>query len=248
MKNTDLKHIKDIVNKYGKDLSSFNLSGKDFTKYDFSDVILPKNSNLFQEIKDKNISGSIFSNIDLSIYNLEGIGISGADFSNNVVLSNDIEIFQKIMNKDLSYVSLPRDDYSKYNFSDVNLIGTKFYCDCIIGKDKDFFQKIRNKNINFAVLPKCDYSDYNFDGVSMYYTKFGKESLMPKDYNLFKKIAMLKETSHLEDCSENIHLYDLSDIPYTLRVSGVDETQSFLIYKRFIENNKNSKVRLTNII
>lgn len=247
MKNTDLNHIKDIVNKYGKDLSDFDLSNKDFTKYNFSEVILPKDKYLFQKIKNSSISYSIFSNIDLSMYELEGVYISGADFSNKVIFTNDTNIFQKIKDKDLSYVSLPQLDYSMYNFVGVNLMGVKFQDKSKISEDRDFFQEIKNKNLNFATLPEGDYSGYDFKDVSMYYTKFGERSLMPKDYSLFKKIAMLKDVSGLNNCANDIHLYDLSDIPYNLRIAGIDDAQSFLIYKRFVEDNKNSRVKITNV-
>lgn len=248
MKSTDLKHIKDIVDKYGRDLSDFDLSNKIFTKYDFTGVILPKNNDLFLNVIDKNLSGSSFSNIDMSIYSLDGVIISGVDFRENVMLSSDYNLFQNIKDKDLSYVSLPDLDYSKYNFDGVTLIGTKFYEGGILNKDKDFFQRIKNRNLNFTALPRGDYSNYNFEGVSMFYTKFGEKSLMPKDYELFKKIAMLKESSLLDSCSEDIHLYDLGNIPYNLKISGVDESQSFLIYKRYIEHNKNSKVRISTVL
>lgn len=248
MKNTDLKHIKDIVDKYGKDLREFNLSGKIFSGFDFLGVKLPTYSGLFQEIKNKDLSGSTFSNIDLSVYYLDGVDIRNVNFGENVVFLNDSDLFQKIKNKDLSYVSLPCLDYSKYNFDDVSLIGTKFVEGSLLSLDNDLFQRIKNKNLNFASLPKGDYSNYNFEGVSMYYTKFGANSLISKDYKLFEKIAMLKDSSFIDNCVDDIHLYDLGNVPYNLKISGIDEAQSFLIYKRYIENNKNSKIKITSIL
>lgn len=248
MKNTELIYIKDIVNEYGKDLSEFDLSNKIFSKFDFSDIILPKDFNLFQRIKNKDISECSFNYIDFNNYNLSEVDIRGVKFKDGVILPQDYNIFQKIKDKDLSNVYLPSLNYSKYNFNNVSIMGTKFGEDSVLSANEDFFQNVKNKNLNFTILPKGDYSRYNFEGVSMYYTKFGENSLMSKDYSLFKKIAMIKESDIVDNCSENIHLYDLKDIPYNLRISGIDDVQSVLIYKRFIECNKNSKIKINNFI
>lgn len=248
MKVSDLKYIKDIVDRYGKDLSDFDLSNKLFVNCDFSNITLPKRNDLFQKAKDKDLSGSTFSNIDLSIYSLDGVNINGVNISKEVILPDDPKLFQKIKDRDLSNVYLPNLDYSIYNFDGVSLIGTKFYENSVLKIDKDFFQRVKNKNLNFATLPIADYSNCNFEGVSMYYTKFGRNSLMPKDYDLFKKIAMLKDSSFMENCIDDIHLYDLSSVPYNLKISGIDEIQSVLLYKRYIEYNENSRIKLTNIL
>ena len=292
MINTSLINLKDIIAEYGNDLRNINLENKNFTKCDFTNVLLPENRELFQKAVFKSLKYSKFNNNDFSYYNMNGIDVEwcvfengvkfpkeenflinlkgasirnttinvedleqysfkgldifGVKFSVSVKLPKKYDFFQIIKDKNISNVVLPFNDYSNYDFDDVCLLGTKFTEDSKITVTKDLFQKIKGKNLNFASLPGLDYSKCDFTGVSLSYTTFGKKTVFPKDYALFKKVAVIQESMLGDQYNDDIHLYDLKNIPYTLRINNISPLQTAILYGKYFSELKQNKIKIFN--
>ena len=70
--------VRDIINKYGNDLRNQNLRSKKFENCDFSNILFPSNTILFQESLYRSIDGSIFNDFDFSKFDMNGVSMRAA--------------------------------------------------------------------------------------------------------------------------------------------------------------------------
>ncbi|KGK85780.1 hypothetical protein [Clostridium sp. HMP27] len=189
-------HIKDLIEKYGSDLSHLTL--EDFKDVDFTktyrDILenhkytithLPNLPELFQVIKDKSLYLGYIPEGDYSNFNFQDVNLNGCTFNEKSILPSDYDLFQNIRYMSLEEVTLPQGDYSNYDFTDVSVSGTTFTPSSII--PRDFFSKVYKKSVKYALLPLADYTDYDFQGVDLNMAFFRQGSVLPEE---LKKLAV----------------------------------------------------------
>ena len=186
--DNNLYTVRDIINKYGNDLRNQNLRSKKFENCDFSNILVPSNTMLFQESLYRSIDGSIFNNFDFSKFDMSGVSMKRCVIGAGCIFPKDKDFFKKLSNSSIEGASFKHIDLSIYDFSGVNIAGVTFGVGCTLPNDINLFQYIKGKNLLNVTLPEGDYSIYNFNGVTLIGVKFSKHSKLPKDSNLFQAI------------------------------------------------------------
>lgn len=212
--------IEEFLLNIGFDLSDVDLTNINLIRSDLRNVILPKDKNLFQKIKNKSLFGVKLPEGDYSEYDFTGVNLTSTVFTINSILPKDKYLFKKIFRKELFNTQLPKINFDDYDFEGVYIAGTIFSRNSKFSTDKDFFQKIHNKNIYRTILPIHDYSYYNFRDVCVVATDFQEESLFENDYNIFQEVRdkCFLGTILPKSLIDKIQYYDLSDVDIDLNL------------------------------
>lgn len=231
----NLKTIEEYILNFGFDLSRYSFENVDISKSDLRDITLPDDTNLFQIIKDKSLHKVKLPSKDYSLYNFEGVDLSGAVFTEDSLLPKTVDLFQKIKNKELYETTLPYIDLDDYNFQDVKIIKAVFTRDSKLSSDTNFFQKIFNKSLYRTTLPTGDYTTYNLDGLCIIGCDFGERSLLSYNVNFFQNI---RDKSALyarlpEHIINDLHMYNLSDVEIDLTEYKINILDIFPLYEKF---------------
>lgn len=119
LRKIKLRKDKDLFQKIeGKNLYGTLLPKKDFSRYNFNDVllkntvfhpntILPKNKDLFQKIKKKDISFCVMPCLDYTKYNFKNVCIKGTIFPEESKFPINYDFFQNIKYKDCRGCKFP---------------------------------------------------------------------------------------------------------------------------------------------
>lgn len=136
IRNIKLRKDKNIFQKVkDKNLFGVTFPSKDYSRYNFKDVLLkssvfsintrlPKNRNFFQKLRRKDISKVVMPCADYSIYNFRNVNIRGTIFPLDAILTYDYNFFQKIKFKDFRGTVLPLDIIKNLHLFDLK--GVRF--------------------------------------------------------------------------------------------------------------------------
>lgn len=135
------------------DLSYLNLNNVDLEGVSFlGKTILPYDLELFQKVKDKNISNSKFPKGDYSNYNFNNISMNFTKFPFNSILPYDVNFFNSV--KSANYMSLTQNMLQNIHLYDLSkaILDLKKYEKHITDFQKTILfnkypDKIRNKEL-----------------------------------------------------------------------------------------------------
>lgn len=156
LRNVKLRKDRNLFQKIeGKNLYGTLLPERDFSRYNFRNVllkntvfqlntILPKSKNLFQRVKRKDISFCVMPCIDYTIYNFKNVCIKGAVFPEDAPFPKDYSFFQNIKYKDCRGTIFPLDVIKSLHL--YNLRGVKIDLD--IYNLSEYQKAIINKKIH----------------------------------------------------------------------------------------------------
>lgn len=182
-----------------KSLLNTKLPYLDYSKYNFTDVILngtefqensklPNRNDLFQIIFNKELYETKLPKINISDYDFNEVKINKTIFTKDSNIGDDTELFQKIYNKSLYGTTMPIADYSTFNFNNVQIVGTNFQEKSMLPNEIDFFQNIFDKSALNTILPSSMLSNidmYNLTDVEIDLTLY-KINIF-KIYNIYEK-------------------------------------------------------------
>lgn len=160
------------------------LAGKDLSKVG----PLPKNTNLFQNIRYRSLYKATIPAIDLSIYNFKGVSIIETIFHHKCIFPKNENFFQIISKKSIKGARMPVGNYKNYIFDNVDISGTFFPENSELPMDRDFFQKIKDKNIIGTNIPTK-----NLKMLHLYNMKEVKIDLSKLHLNRNQKILILMQ-------------------------------------------------------
>lgn len=165
LRNILLPEDKNLFQKIkNKSLFKTMLPEKDYSKYNFNDVILtgttftsksiiPIDNDFFQLINKKDLFETTLPDIQFSKYNFDDIKIAKTKFSKTSIFDAKYDFFQRINNKNIYRTVLPEADYSLYDFNGVQMIGCNFQEKSELPLVIDLFQKIYDKSLLDVKLP-----------------------------------------------------------------------------------------------
>lgn len=188
-----------------------NLNYKDIIYTNLTDVLLPKDSNIFQKIQHKSLEYVYLPNQDYSKYNFNNVVLRNCIFTANSKIPTNSMFFQMIKDKDISNSMLPSGDYSKYNFNNVLIKGLQLNKDSILPNTSDFPQKLKEKNICKLTLYNGNYEKWNLKDVNAEYVFWGNNIILPKDKLAFRKL----KNSSIKGCTfvnKDLSIYDFKDV------------------------------------